>query len=279
MEGLEPIAGGELNQAYRATLAGGEVLFVKTRDGADREEYEIEAAGLAWLAEPGALRVPGVAAVGDGDDGEPPFLALRWVEPGRHSEAGVEELGRDLARVHRSGADAFGARPPGAELSEFRIGPLVLADREMGEWPAFYAEQRLVPTARLADERGALPVGGREAIDRLCERIAERAGPPEPPARLHGDLWSGNVLADEQGDAVLIDPAAYGGHREIDLAMLRLFGAPDERLFGAYEEVWPLAEGAAERVGLWQLFPLLVHAVLFGGGWGERAIELTRRYA
>ena len=120
----------------------------------------------------------------------------------------------------------------------------------------------------LCAARGTLSAAGARAVERVCERIADLAGPPEPPARLHGDLWGGNVLAGADGRARLIDPAAYGGHREVDLAMLRLFGAPSERVFAAYDEAAPLADGHDERVALWQLFPLLVHAALFGGSYG-----------
>jgi len=109
--------------------------------------------------------------------------------------------------------------------------------------------------------------------------MAELAGPPEPPARLHGDLWSGNVMADAQGRPWLIDPSAYGGHREVDLAMLRLFGAPSEDVFCAYEEIAPLAEGWRERVELYQLLPLLVHALLFGGSYRSAAERVAKRYA
>jgi fructosamine-3-kinase len=109
--------------------------------------------------------------------------------------------------------------------------------------------------------------------------MGDLAGPAEPPARLHGDLWGGNVLGGADGRAWLIDPAAYGGHREVDLAMLRLFGSPGPRVFDAYAEASPLAPGHEDRVGLWQLFPLLVHAVLFGGGYGSSAEAAARRYA
>jgi len=116
-------------------------------------------------------------------------------------------------------------------------------------------------------------------VERVCERIGDLTGPPEPPARLHGDLWSGNVMADADGRPWLIDPSSYGGHREVDLAMLRLFGAPSERVFDAYEEQAPLAEGWRERVDLYQLLPLLVHALLFGGSYRAAAERTAMRYA
>jgi fructosamine-3-kinase len=147
------------------------------------------------------------------------------------------------------------------------------------DWPGFYAERRLRPLAAQARDRGALSADAARLIERVCERMPELAGPPEPPARLHGDLWSGNVHWGADGRPWLIDPAAYGGHREVDLAMLHLFGAPGAAFLPAYEEVAPLADGHAERVELYQLLPLLVHAVLFGGGYGASAERAARRYA
>jgi fructosamine-3-kinase len=115
-------------------------------------------------------------------------------------------------------------------------------------------------------------------VESLCKRLPELAGPIEQPSRLHGDLWGGNVIADSCGVPHLIDPAAYGGHREVDLAMLRLFGGPGERCFAAYQEAHPLSEGHRERIALWQLFPILLHAALFGGGYGSRALQIAQRY-
>jgi fructosamine-3-kinase len=267
-------SGGSINEAWELELEGGERAFVKTRADAAPGEYATEAAGLRWLAEPGAVKLPRVLAVGDDERG-PRFLALEWVEEGALDRAGAEALGRGLAALHAAGAAAFGASPPGAR-PELRIGPLSLPNEPATDWPAFYARARLQPLVELAAGRGALSGAGREAVERVCERIAELAGPPEPPARLHGDLWGGNVLAGSDGHAWLVDPAAYGGHREVDLAMLRLFGAPSPRLFAAYEEAAPLAEGHEDRVALWQLFPLLVHAVLFGRGYAEQAVTAAR---
>jgi len=279
---LDPVAGGDLNDAYAATLADGSRVFVKTSaDPAAAGSFAAEAAGLRWLAEPGALAIPEVLAVADPPTaaGEPTastprFLALAWIDAGPPTPAADEALGRGLAALHAAGAPAFG----GPDIT-LRIGPLALPNEPAPDWPAFYAARRLEPLARLARDRGALPAEAPALLDRLIVNLVDRAGPLEPPARVHGDLWSGNVLTDRAQRPWLIDPAAHGGHRELDLAMLRLFGGPSERCFDAYEEVTPLAPGAHERVQLWQLAPLLLHAALFGPGWGARATQVLRRYA
>jgi fructosamine-3-kinase len=257
VEGVEAVAGGDINEAYRVTLEGGVPAFVKTRAGAAPGEYEIEAEGLRWLAEPGGLPVPEVLGVSD------EVLVLEWVEPGRRGDEA--ELGRGLARVHAAGAHAFGAPRP------LRIGRLELPNDPAPDWPAFYARNRLQPLL------GEVPSSTARAVERVCERLGE-FGDSEPPARLHGDLWTGNVLWGADGRPWLIDPAAYGGHREVDLAMLELFGAPGPAFYAAYEELTPLADGHEQRIGLWQLFPLLVHAALFGGGYAASAERTARQY-
>jgi fructosamine-3-kinase len=269
------VGGGDINQAWRVTLPDGVTAFVKTRADAGAGEYAAEADGLAWLAEPGALRTPRVIDVGED------YLALEWIEPGRLSAAGGEELGRGLAATHAAGAANFGdPRFDGSDAgTPSQFGSLRLSNEPAGDWPSFYAERRLRPLARLARERGELSEAGVRAVEQVCERIAELSGPPEPPSRLHGDLWGGNAMADSEGRPWLIDPSAYGGHREVDLAMLRLFGAPSERVFAAYAEAAPLADGWEERVQLWQLMPLLVHAVLFGGSYPAAAERIALHYA
>ena len=292
------VAGGDINAAWRVELEGGTRVFVKTRAGARPGEYATEAAGLRWLgAVADGLPVPEVLALRDADgvgaeaaaaaDGDardadaaaPAFLALAGLDEGRLDGRGEEQLGRGLAHVHAAGAPAFGAAPPGAPFGGLRLGAVELPAATGADWPAVYGAHRLAPLARAAEDCGALPPGGRAAIEAVIARLPELAGPPEPPARVHGDLWSGNVLADAHGRPWLIDPAAHGGHREIDLAMLALFGAPSPRTLAAYAEVHPLAAGHEERVPLWQLFPLLVHAVLFGGSYGSAAVRAARRAA
>ncbi len=265
------VGGGSINDAHRVVLADGREAFVKSRSETIPGEYETEAAGLAWLAEPGLLRTPAVLELGES------YLALEWIEPGPLSAAGAEELGRALAGTHRAGAPAFGG-PPGVP-SETGFGSLRLSNEPAASWAEFYAERRLLPLAGMAAEGGDLSARGRGLVERACSRMAELAGPAEAPARLHGDLWSGNVMAGADGRAWLIDPSCYGGHREMDLAMLRLFGAPSQRIFEAYEEAWPLPEGWGERIELCQLAPLLVHAVLFGGSYGAAAERAAAGYA
>jgi fructosamine-3-kinase len=269
------VGGGDINEAWRVTLADGTRAFVKTRADAGAGEYAQEARGLRWLAEPGALRTPRVLDVGADR------LVLEWIEPGRLSAAGAEELGRGLALTHGAGAARFGGLAAGdAEPDPVAtFGSLALPNDPAPDWPSFYAERRLRPLTRIARERHALGEAGARAVEDVCERLPELAGPAESPARLHGDLWSGNVMADADGRPWLIDPSAYGGHREVDLAMLALFGAPEEeRVLAAYEEIAPLSAGWEERVGLWQLAPLLVHAILFGASYRDAAERLARRY-
>jgi fructosamine-3-kinase len=282
---LGRVGGGDINEAFRVVLADGREAFVKTRPDAGPREYPAEADGLRWLAEAGGVRTPGVLEVGAG------YLALAWIERGRLDATGAEDLGQGLAHTHMAGAPCFGLPGPsnggpcegdpahGGSGAAFGFGSLALPNDPAPDWPAFYAERRLGPLAAIARDRGALSRDGVDAVQRVCERLPDLCGPAEPPARLHGDLWSGNVMADASGRAWLIDPSAYGGHREVDLAMLRLFGAPSERVFAAYEETAPLADGWRERVELYQLLPLLVHAVLFGGSYCAAAERVALRYA
>ena len=222
--------------------------------------------GAAQAGADSADQGPGVEERGGGGSGAPPMSA----------SAREEAFGRDLARMHAAGAPAFGAAPPGG-LTEAWIGTAPMRNVPGESWPEWYAEHRVLPYVRLAVDAGTLDAAADAAVfERACARIPALAGPPEPPARLHGDLWNGNVLWDAHG-ATLIDPAAHGGHRETDLAMLRLFGCPGlERIVAAYDEAAPLADGYRERIGLHQLFPLLVHTVLFGRSYAGQAMAAAR---
>jgi fructosamine-3-kinase len=261
-----PVAGGDIATTTRLRLSDGTTALMKTLAHAPDGFFETEAAGLAWLAETGGVAVPEVLAA-DQD-----CLILRWIEPGRNTPDAAAALGRALAITHAAGAASYGAERDGF------IGRLPLPNRPAGTWAEFYAVRRVLPYLRLARDRGAVTDADAAAVEAVVPRLAELV-PEEPPARLHGDLWNGNVLWGHDR-AWVIDPAAHGGHRESDLAMLALFGLPHlPRVLDAYAEASPLADGWTERVALHQLFPLLVHACLFGGGYGARAAEAARRYA
>ncbi len=264
-----PVSGGDINDAFQVTLASGEALFVKTNADAPAGLFAAEAEGLRWLAAADALRVPQVRALGD----EPAFLALEWLESASAAKDAEVVLGRGLAALHRVGAPGFGFH------QDNFIGTLPQQNRACASWSEFYAACRLQPLVRRGRDAGTLPDALARDLDSIARRLDDWVGPPEPPARLHGDLWGGNLLRDESGHACLVDPAVYGGHREVDLAMLRLFGGPSERAFDAYAEAFPLAPGAPERVALYQLYPLLVHVNLFGRGYVGSLAAAASRYA
>jgi fructosamine-3-kinase len=257
------VAGGDINDAHEMALADGRVVFVKSNRGADPTMFAAEARGLAWLAQARALRVPQVLAVGE------TFLVLERISPARRPPDFDERLGRDLAALHRFGAPGFGL-----DHDNF-IGRLPQSNTPAASWPDFYRSRRLEPQLRLARDAGLCSSAMARGFDRLFAVLDERVGPAEPPARLHGDRWGGNVIVDRTGAGCLIDPAVYGGHREIDLAMMRLFGGFGHHVFAAYEEAWPLSPGHEERVPLYQLYFLMVHVNLFGGPYvaqAERAL-------
>jgi len=238
--------------------------------------FRWEAAGLAWLgAAPGGAAVAEVLDVGD------QHLDLRRLTFTNPDPVAAEELGAALARTHEAGAPAFGSPPAGwtgdgflGPLSE----PLPLVLRESATWGEFHAAQ-LLGALRLAVDSGVYrrsDIGLVEAIVARVERGEFDDG--APPARIHGDLWSGNLVWTQAG-AVLIDPAAHGGHRETDLAMLALFGCPHlEFVVSGYLGQHRLDAQWRERVALHQLHPLIVHAVLFGGGYVQQSLEHARRY-
>lgn len=247
--------------------------FRKSRPGAPDGFFAVEAAGLRWLGAAGGAMVLTPLSV------RPDELLLPYVRQRPATRNDAADFGAALAATHRAGAAHHGCPPDGWQGDGF-IATLPLPHTTApleGGWARFFADLRLMPYA------AALDADGRRAVEAVCVRLragdTALTGPPEPPARLHGDLWSGNVLWGD-GGAVLVDPAAHGGHRETDLAMLALFGLPHlDRVLAAYDAAFPLAAGWRDRVPLHQLHPLLVHATLFGGGYGTQAASLAHRLA
>jgi len=245
--------------------------FVKHHPGVPAGYFAWEAAGLQWLsAVDGGVPCARVVAVDDSS------LTLGRLDSVPPTPEAARAFGGLLAVTHDAGAAAFGAGPdewdgPGffGPLSQ----PLPMSLRRHASWGGFYADERLVPMAG----RAPLQAATREAIDSVVARC--RAGDfddDDRPARLHGDLWSGNVMWTPDG-VVLIDPASHAGHRETDLAMLALFGCPHhDAVLAGYQEVRPLRPGWRDRIGLHQLFPLLAHVVLFGGGYERQTLAAAR---
>jgi fructosamine-3-kinase len=241
--------------------------FVKTRPDAPEGFFEAEAAGLRWLAAAGGARVARVERV------EPGRIVVEGIREVAPTASAARAFGVALAETHAAGATAFGAPPEGWSGPCF-IGKRALATRPERSWGRFYAEQRVVPYARIALEVGSVTESEHRRILQVCEAISVgEFDDGEPPARLHGDLWTGNVLFGGDG-VVLIDPAAHGGHRETDLAMLALFGCPylDDVIDG-YDETAPLVTGWRERIPLHQLHPLAVHAASYGRGYGKALVH------
>ena len=286
---LRPAGAQHGTQHYRATLTDGREVFAKLaapstlaapsalRQNTSPTEpsnptspsgpLNAEARGLRWLAEPGAMPIPEVQGWDD------QALVLSWLPPGPADPEAAADFGRALARLHRSGASEFGAPWPGFIASLPLDNTPWPADQG---WPHWYAERRVRPYLRRAAGQGTLGPRDVALVEKVLDRIGALAGPDEPPSRIHGDCWSGNVLW-SGGRGWLIDPAAHGGHRETDLAMLDLFGAPHlATVLRAYTEQAPLAPGWRARVPLHQLHPLLVHVCLFGAGYRDQTLAAAR---
>ena len=254
-------------QHIRVTLADGRKAFAKVSSADTGPALEAEARGLRWLADAVSVPVPAVL----GQDSH--VLVLSWIPPGSADPGAAAMFGRELAGLHAAGAVGYGAPWPGFIASLPLNNAPWPASRGWAEW---YAERRIVPYLRRAADVGTLGRDDVRLVEMVTRRISALAGPAEPPSRIHGDCWSGNVMW-SQGRGWLIDPAAHGGHRETDLAMLALFGAPHlDHIIRAYTETAPLADGWRARVPLHQLHPLLVHVCLFGAGYRDSALAAAR---
>jgi protein-ribulosamine 3-kinase len=271
VESDKAVYGGDINQTAVLTLQDGERVFVKWNRRASNGFFEAEAHGLRVLARAGAIRVPAVLVAGD----DPAFLVMEWIEPGGRSLAGydfAERMGYELAALHQSVGGAYGLD------QDNYIGSLPQPNAWSRSWVDFYRDQRIGAQMEIARQKGQLPPSREDGLRRLQEWLPVFLDDEAiKPSLLHGDLWSGNYMVAANGDPVLIDPATYYGHREVDLAMMDLFGGFPPGVYDAYNEAYPL-EGYDQRRALYQLYPLMVHMNLFGGGYAARVDSIVKHY-
>ena len=264
-----PVGGGSINDCYRLDTNEGP-FFVKV-DPADRvpSMFEAEADGLTRLRSTGAIRVPDV--IGYGEEQHMSYLLLEHIEAGPKTTAFWEDLGGSLARMHARTSELWGL-----ERDNY-IGSLTQVNTPHQRWDTFFTHCRLEPLVKMARDHQRIGMGDVLRFERFYMELADLF-PTEPAALLHGDLWSGNVLCDAHGRPVLIDPAVYFGHREMDIAMTRLFGGFEEAFYSAYADEHPLEKGWEERVEACNLYPMLVHVNLFGGGYTAQLHQALKRY-
>lgn len=264
-----PVAGGDINSAFELKTTVGS-YFVKTNTAPFAGGmFEAEAKGLTALANGGSLRTPSVLGVGSTSQGS--FLLLEFIETGYRPDGFWEKFGTALAKLHRCTSASFGF-----DHDNF-IGTLPQPNHRHDDWTSFYTSERLLPQLRIAEQKKLLQTPDFQRFEKLFKKLPDLC-PVEPPALIHGDLWSGNFLCDAQGQPVLVDPAASYSHREMDLAMSRLFGGFERPFYRNYEEEWPLERGFEQRLPVYQLYYILVHVNLFGSGYVRQVREILGRF-
>jgi len=265
---ISRVGGGDFADSHCVTLSDQRRVFVKTHSNPPKHFFTTEATGLRWLSDTGSVSIPEVWLVSD----DPPCLALEWIEEGARVTSGEEALGQQLAKLHQSPFPCFG------RTDERTTGSLAVPNTPTDDWVSFYRERRLRPLMALAADRSALSSSTLSKLSTLSEQLDRFAPTPEAPSLVHGDLWAGNRIVDTDGQSWLIDPAAHGNHREFDLSMMRLFGGYGERCFAAYNETYPLDPDWVDRIPLFQLAPLIVHAIKFGGHYASATDDAVSRY-
>jgi len=255
---FRPLSGGSINSVWKIEMPEGHYVMKCHNAVRFPRMFEAEAQGLNLLASCPELRLPEV--IGTTHVGNAQVLLLEYLQAGRRSADYFGGLGRALASLHRHTENNFGLD------HDNWIGSLPQTNRRHTRAVDFFREERLRPQYQMARESGHLQSSDDKDFEQLCKLLHDII-PDEPPALIHGDLWNGNVICGPEGQACLIDPAAAYSHREADLAMTRLFGGFDPSFYEAYNEVYPLHEGWEERISIWNLYPILVHVNLFGGGY------------
>lgn len=264
-----PLPGGSINEAYKMETTRGNFFIKYNNAGRYPHMFEKEAEGLKLLKSAGKIRVPEV--IGTGEAGRHSFILLEYIEPAPESGDFWNNFGTALAGLHKTFGDKFGLG------HDNYIGSLHQKNSFHDDWTGFFIEERLQPMIRMAREGGRADSGIVKKFDHLFS-ILGNIFPKEPPSLVHGDLWSGNYMVDDRGEACIIDPAVYYGHREMDIGMSRLFGVFGEGFYRAYNEEYPMEPGWRERADICNLYPLMVHVNLFGQGYLGSVMSILDRY-
>lgn len=268
--GSTAVQGGDINQCYRLETSKGDFFIKVNASLFGLDFFEKEARGLILLANTGAIRVP--RPLFDGKFHQQVYLVMEALTRGEPMEGFWERFGTSIAALHGHHATQFGLEYPNY------IGKLHQYNHQHDSWHDFYSNERIMRLVYKARERQMLDSTDVTMAETICAKLKDLI-PEEKPSLLHGDLWSGNYTVAEEGAPAVFDPAVYYGHREMDLAMARLFGGFDQRFFSAYETAAPLQPGAAERVPLLQLYPLLVHLLLFGGSYRTQVEDILKKFS
>ena len=270
IESVASVRGGCIANASRLETDAAP-FFLKYGDDEVARTFAGEAAGLEALrAADSPLTVPPVHDTAPATDDRPGFLVMEWINPGREGRRFWEQFGEGLAALHRHAADAYGF-----EVDNF-IGRLPQSNDWTDDWPTFFREQRLAPQVEMARERNRWRDAWTEPLKTLYRRLPDLLPAAPTPSVLHGDLWKGNYMVTAVGDPALIDPATYYGHREADLAMTELFGGYNDRFYDAYRSAWSLAPGYETRRDVYNLYHLINHLNLFGGGYAGQVEQVLR---
>lgn len=271
------VMGGDINKSYALTLNTGDTIFMKANEKEKAVSFTAEAAGLFAIAQTGTIRTPKILCAGT-DDGEEvgySFLLMEYINSGEKRSDYWEVLGRELAAMHQADAAAFCEQGFGFYEDNF-IGARPQDNSSAATWIDFYRDKRLAPQFKAADSY--LTSADRSRATKLLDHLEDFLIEPKAPSLLHGDLWSGNVMAGPDGKAMLIDPAAYVGHAEADLAMTELFGGFSPNFYQAYKEANPLEPGYEKRRDLYNLYQLLNHLNLFGQSYLGAVLSIVDEY-
>jgi len=271
IKSMSSLSGGCISDAYRLTTSVGYNYLLKYHPDISDDMFEKEANGLKELAKANAIRIPEVLTV-DKD-----YILLEFISSGSKKKNFFEDFGRRFAEMHKYNSDSYGFYEDNLIGSNPQVN--IPDEKEKTNWVGFYFNQRILYQLKLAEKLGNATPELRKSISKLEEKIKDIIGDSEEkPSLLHGDLWGGNYMVDENGEAVLIDPAVYYGHREADLGMTKLFGGFSSEFYKSYNETYPLKDGYEYRENIYKLYHVLNHLNLFGGGYYSQAISLIKFY-